>query len=154
MAVVFEERKGIDSKTGEVVAESVVVSRFRDDEPDYVKLYIDAWCAFKQVKSINTSFLYQLLPSTTYAGEGQYIFVNAALKRDIGQRLNWSAKTAVNRASGELTKLCSAGVLRKVENGKYQVNPELIGKGSWRDVRKLRATFNLEDGSVSHAYAV
>ena len=152
MAIIFEEQTKLNTGTGEVTAESTVIKRIRNDEPDFVKLYINAWCEFKQVKGINTAFLLHLLPSMTYANNGQFIFTNAALKRQIAEELNWSIKTACNRGATELKKLCNAGILKKIENGKYQVNPELIGKGEWKDIRKLRATFNLENGEVTHFY--
>ena len=152
MTTVIEEKTTADAISGEVTKEIVSVNKFRSEEPDYVKLYIKAWCEFKEIKGINTAFLYQLLPSMTYAQHGQIIYTNSAMKKNIAKCLKWSEKTACQRASLEIRKLCDAGILRKIQNGEYQVNPELIGKGEWKHIKLLRATFNLETGEVTHFY--
>lgn len=141
----------IDKDTGEVLStEERYINK--SAEPDYVKLYIDAWCAFKAVKGVNINFLYKLLPLMTYANDGQYIGATTFFRKMIAEELGWSEKSALNRFAQEIKKLCNAGVLKRVSSQTYQVNPELIGKGEWKDIKKLRATFNLETGEVSHSY--
>lgn len=152
MATLIEETEKVDLTTGKITTEQTIIKRVRADEPKYIKLYLNAWCDFKEIKGINIAFLYYLLPAMTYASEHQTIYTNSAMKKNIAKNLGWSEKTATQRASLEIRKLCKAGVLKKIQNGEYQVNPELIGKGDWKDIRKLRATFNLENGEVTHFY--
>lgn len=141
----------IDGATGEVLHQDVKCT-LRTLEPDYVKLYIKAWCDFKAVKGVNVSFLYTVLPYMTYANKGQYLSIPAFLKEEIGKELGWKETTIKNRFRDECAKLCKANVFKKVRYNVYQVNPELIGKGDWKDVQKLRATFNLSTGEVTHHY--
>lgn len=152
MATIFEEQTSLNTNTGEVTTESTVIKRIRNDEPDFVKLYINAWCIFKDIKGINTGFLYQLLPYMTYAHSKQLIIVNSYVKEEVARALNWSLNSYQPRFSKEISKLKKNNVFKEVGIGTYQVNPELIGKGDWKDIRKLRATFNLENGAVTHIY--
>ena len=150
--VIFEEKETVDRDTGEIIRESTTVSRIKSNEPDYVKLYIKAWCDFKEIKGINTSFLYQLLPYMTYATESQLLILSSYVKEEIAKTLGWSLNTYQQRFSRELKKLVKAGVISHIKTSTYQVNPELIGKGEWKDIRNLRATFNLSNGEVTHKY--
>ena len=125
---------------------------YKTEEPDYVKLYIEAWCVFKEIKGINNTLLYEILPYMSYAKNGQRIFLNSALKREIAEKLGWSDKTALARFGNEITKLCKAQILKRTGTSTYAVNPELIGKGHWSEIKALRATFNLETGKVSCEY--
>lgn len=132
----------VDADTGELLDERTTL-RKTESEPDYVKLYVRAWCDFKDIKGVNTSFLAHLLPYMTYAAKGQRIYLAPPLKREIASELGWSDKTALNRFNQELRKLVKCGVLTHIGESSYAVNPELVGKGSWADVKRLRATFEV-----------
>lgn len=142
MGVAATVERTVDSATGEVVSQAVTTVD-REAEPDYVKLYVRAWIEFKEIKGINSSLLAHLLPYVTYARQGQRIILSPILKREIAHELGWAEKTALQRFNNELRKLCAQGVLRNVGENTYAVNPELVGKGSWADIKLLRATFNV-----------
>lgn len=111
-------------------------------EPDYVKLYIGAWCEFKGVSGLRPTdkdVLVRLMRVMSYARDGQIIYVNASLKRDIAADLDVSL-SAINMA---ITRLTKTVVLKRIDTAKYQVNPELVGRGNWADIRRLRATFDV-----------
>lgn len=148
---VIENRTVINQETGLLLEQEREI-RYRTEEPDYVKLYLNAWCVFKEVKGVNIKLLYQILPFMTYSEDQQLICFTTYLKKEIARKLEWSEKSALNRFNQELRKMCSTKVLKKIDRDTYQVNPELIGRGSWKDILKLRATFNLETGSVTTAY--
>ena len=148
----FETTRKVDAD-GQVI-EQTSTERFRSDEPQYVKLYIDTWCLVKDIKGVNTHLLFLMLPHMSYAdtvdgdgdaaNAGQVINLNSYLRQSIGKRLGWAEKSVTRRFSNELKKLCDANVLRKICNNAYQVNPGLIGHGSWKDIRNLRyVTFDL-----------
>lgn len=147
----------VESATGEV--REIRTQQFNvipsSDEPQYVKLYVRAWCEFKGLEKLRPSdkdVLIRLLSIMTYAkmqnvidedgnvhdrGWGQLVYTNSELKRSIAAELGVK-ETTVNNALSHLTK---AEVIRRVGLGTYQVNPQLVGKGSWPDIKKLRATF-------------
>ena len=151
MSVTYFENRTIVDKDGNVIDSEREV-HYKSEEPNYVKFYIDAWCAFKDIKGVNTRFLYQLLPFMSYAADQQLICITAYIKRQISHILGWSEKSALNRFSQEIARLCQKKVLRRIDTNTYQVNPELIGKGPWKDIQRLRPMFNLETGEVVHFY--
>lgn len=142
MSIAAAIERTVDSDTGEVVSQAVTTID-REAEPDYVKLYVRAWCEFKEIKGVNTTFLAHLLPYMTYASRGQRIYLAPLMKREIASELGWAEKTALNRFNQELRKLVKQGVLKHDGTDAYTVNPELVGKGSWRDIKALRATFEV-----------
>lgn len=147
----------VSEETGEV--KEVTTQEFNvipsSDEPQYVKLYVRAWCEFKGLEHLKPSdknVLTRLLSVMTYAkarqvedehgnvleeGWGQLIYVNAALKRSVAGELNVKPATVSNA----LSHLVKYGILRRVDYGCYQVNPQLVGKGQWSEIKRLRATF-------------
>lgn len=148
----IEKTRDVRDETGEIIAETTSISTSRSypsDEPEFVKLYVKAWCAFKDVKSVNTAFLYELLPFMTFANDeqAQVIGLTPYYREKIGIKLGWSAgkdgRSLTKRFSNELNKLCKSGILAKLATNTYQVNPELVGKGYWSDIKALRATFNV-----------
>ena len=147
-----QEVEKVNYDTGEIIRESKMSRVSRSDEPDYIKFYVRAWCSFKDIKGVNMPFLMELLPLMTYANQGQMIYVNSALKRDIAKKLGWSERTPVERASNELRNLCNKGILKKIQTGAYQVNPELIGKGEWKDIKFMIGSLHVCDGSVTISY--
>jgi hypothetical protein len=86
----------------------------------------------------------------TYAGDdedefgGQIIIVNKYLKKLISKSCNLS----YIRVEQALTDFVRAGYFRRVDVGTYQVNPNFFGKGEWRDIEKIKATFNFNNGEV------
>lgn len=147
----IENRIVVDGESGEVVQQETQVT-FRTTEPDYVKLYIDAWCAFRDIKKVNSTFLYCILPYMTYAEEGQIIGLTSLAKRRIARKLEWKEQYALQNCAKELRKLCVAGILKKIDASNFIVNPDLIGKGEWKDIKNLRATFVLSTGEIQHKY--
>lgn len=137
----------VNYETGEVKTVEKQAT-IKSQEPDYVKLYVKAWCAFRDVRNVNMSLLTALLPYMSYAKDGQKIFLNSMLKREIAKELGWSEKTAIQRFDVELTRLKKANVVRPIGRGSYQINPELFGKGEWKDISKLVVSFHLSDGTI------
>ena len=39
-------------------------------------------------------------------------------------------------------------MFRRVSVGTYQVNPNIIGKGDWKDIKNIRATFDFGNRDV------
>lgn len=140
-----KERLVVDDQTGEVLEHTTDVSceTWIEPEPAYVKCYIEAWVAFKAVHGVNTKLICQLLPYINFANDQQRIILAPDIKREIAAKLGWSEKTALTRFSSEMGKLCRAGVLKAGGSGIWHANPELFGRGSWPDIRELRATFHV-----------
>ena len=136
---VFEEH--IITENGELVSSKTVYKT--QTEPEYVKLYIDCILTVKGLrKGLNPIFL-AFLPYMSYAdigdqGGGQVIFVNKAMKDIIAKKLNLGIDS-INKALSEFTKV---GMFKRLTVGTYQVNPNIVGKGEWKDIKNIRATFD------------
>lgn len=143
----IQKTEVMDNKTGELetteIKRNVSIVGHPSEEPNYVKLYLQAWCSFKQIKGINSGFLYEILQYMSYADKGQRIYLNSFAKKEIASSLGWSKKSALTRCNVEMKKLVDKNVLKKIARDVHAVNPELIGKGNWADVKKFRAVFNL-----------
>ena len=142
---IMEKQETKDLMTGEITesTERVYSTTRLPEEPKFIKLYLNAWCAFKDIKGVNNSFLFQCLQYMTYAAEQQVISFSPFIKKQIARNLNWSEKTALNRCNLEIRKLTKANIFKSLGDGAYQVNPQLVGKGYWKDIYKLQATFNV-----------
>ena len=118
-------------------------------EPDYIKLYIDCVFTMKGLrKGLNPIFL-AFIKHMTYAdieGEygGQIIYTNMALKKSIANQLGLGIDS-INKALSEFVK---AGIFKRVAVATYQVNPSIVGKGEWKDIKNIIATFDFADNSV------
>jgi len=136
---VFEEH--IITQEGEVVSSKTVYKA--QDEPDFVKLYIDCVFTVKGVKKGFNPIFVAFLEYMSYSDSnddfgGQLIFVNKAMKAAIAKKVGLSL-VSVNNA---ITDFVKKGLFKRVDVGTYQVNPNVVGRGKWSDIKNIRATFD------------
>lgn len=142
---VYDER--IVTQEGEVVSSKTVIKSI--SEPEYVKLYIDCLFTVKGLrKGLNPIFI-AFLRHMSYADVnarygGQLIYTNKALKMQIAEQLHLGIDS-INKALSEFVK---AGVFKRVAVGTYQVNPDIVGRGEWKDIKNIKATFDFAEKSV------
>ncbi len=75
---------------------------------------------------------------------GQIIYVNKAMKTAIATKVGLSI-VSVNNA---ITDFVKKGIFKRVDVGTYQVNPNIVGKGEWKDIKNIRATFDFANKEV------
>lgn len=135
----YEEH--IVTEDGEVIQSKTIYQT--KDEPEYVKLYIDCVFSLKGVrKRLNPIFI-AFLEYMSYADSdaeygGQLIFINKPMKLIIAKKLNLGIDS-INKAVSEFTK---HGLFKRITNGMYQVNPDIVGRGEWKDIKNIKATFD------------
>lgn len=138
----------VDLKTGEVLkSESLKEWSVPREEPDYIKLYLNAVLEFRDVSCSNTPTLMALMKYMSFADDengGQMIILNKYVKNRIADELGIKQDTLRKN----IEKLCFGRILRKIETNTYQVNPYLIGKGDWNSIKNLRASFDWENGFI------
>ena len=116
----------------------------KNQEPPFVKLYIGNALNFKNDMKINPVLL-AFLELTSYANTengGQRFSVNGEIKKEIAKRTGATVQT-VDRMIVTLTK---NNVMRRIQNGCYQFNPNLFGLGDWKTVQSSKAFYNGENG--------
>ena len=119
-------------------------------EPDFVKLYIDCICNFKGLRKGLSPIFIALLKYMTYADiedeyGGQVIAVNSYIKQQIAKSLGYTGIESINKA---LTDFVKAGLLKRIARGTFQVNPQIVGKGNWKDIKNIRATFDFNTKEI------
>lgn len=141
------ERTVVDHESGEILEQEFIYRR--GAEPPFIKLYLDCLCDFKGLSKSLNPILLEFLKYMTYANTsdpngGQIIYLNAALKRNIATA---TGKT-VKRIEQAITDFVKTGVFARIATGTYQVNAELFGKGDWKDIKNIRATFDFAKGTI------
>lgn len=132
---------------GELVSSKTVYKT--QTEPEFVKLYIDCVFVVKGVKKGFSSIFLAFLEHMSYADTndeygGQIIYVNKAMKMSIAKKVGLSI-VSVNNA---LTDFVKTGVFKRVDVGTYQVNPNIVGRGEWKDIKNIRATFDFANKDI------
>lgn len=132
----------------EVTAEIRQISNKRaSNEPDYIKLYkyVNTLFAFKGINTRLTPFIIEISNHMTYAKDGQIVNLNRVTKTTIAENLNVTTKR-IDQVIAELRK---CDILRKIQNGVYSVNPYIVARGSWADIRKLQMHFDYKTGEMT-----
>lgn len=139
--------ESIITQEGEVISSKTVYKT--QSEPDFIKLYIDCVFTVKGVrKGINPIFL-AFLEHMSYAdvndeNGGQIIYVNKAMKMSIAKKLGLGIDS-INKGLSELTK---HGLFKRIDVATYQVNPNIVGRGEWKDIKNIRATFDFGNKNI------
>jgi len=141
------EKIVLDKETGELQDYEFVTEAVVSREPDFVKLYLNTILTAKNLPITHNALLNELLLRMSYADveEGQIIYIVPYDRERIAIKLGLKADT-VKKTIIDFVK---TGILRKIANGKYQVNPHLFGKGEWNDIKRIRATFIFESPDIN-----
>ena len=135
----------VDRETGEVLKTQHTYTIPK--EPDYVKLYLDTLGTFTNNEGLDKSLndlLLETLKRMTYATEEQVVIMNSYIKKAIAEECGKSVK----RLEQALTIWVKEKIMIRVGRGVYKVNPYIFGKGDWREIYNIRATFDFANGTV------
>lgn len=118
-------------------------------EPNYVKVYLDTVLIFKDISKSLNPILFEFLKYMSYANihnstGGQITFVNKTMKEVIAK----SSNVTIKRVDQAITQFVKSDIFKRVGTGTYQVNPNIFGKGDWKDIKKIRATFDFNTGEI------
>lgn len=142
---VFEEH--VITDTGKIVSAKTVYNI--KTEPEYVKLYINCVLTLNGLRKGLSNIFLAFLPYMSYADAnsedgGQVIFINKAMKNIIAKKLNIGLES-INKAVSEFTK---TGLFKRLSVGMYQINPNIVGRGEWKDIKNIRATFDFASKEI------
>ncbi len=126
----LEDRTTTQDLNGNVHHHEKTTVSNKGNEPPYIKLFIDDIARIYRLPSERA--LIELLSLLNYENQ---IILNAAIKKKIAQRVGYKTVAVLNNY---LTSCVKSGVLRHVETGVYEPNPELFGRGSWNEIRERR----------------
>lgn len=120
-----------------------------NNEPNFVKLYLEDLGAFNGIQVSMSPVLNEFLKYSTYADPtqengGMILICNKALKEMVASTCNVS----LSRVDHCITEFVKKGYMTRIRTGLYQFNPFLFGKGDWKDISKIRTTYNCQTDKV------
>jgi hypothetical protein len=138
MAVTKLERidRTINALTGEVLEQrqKIIDLKPMEQEPDYVKLYIEDIGRMMGLQDGHRSILLYVAASVSYDG---MLSMTSYRKSRIASTLGCS-KRSIDNAISEFVR---QGILIRVARGEYELDPHLFAKGRWVDIRQRRLEF-------------
>lgn len=121
----------------ETVKENIVSIRKMEDEPAYVKMYIEDLGRILGIQDGHRKVLMLVAGSVDYEG---IVSLAIGRKARIAATLGCSIKS-VDNAIIEFTK---QGIIKRIGRGEYELDPNLFAKGAWRDIKERRQGFTLQ----------
>lgn len=147
---VYEETETtVDIETGEVTKVVNTTVKVQDKEPDFIKLYLDCVCSFNGLNKALSPILVAFCSYMTWADSEQskqLIWMNKLTKKGVADKLG----IGIDRVNKALREIVDADIFRKIEGvrGCYEVNPYIIAKGKWSDIKQLRANFDFVNKTI------
>jgi len=120
------------NNSGQILQDEIKTISF-DREPDYIKLYLDDLTSLYKLQKTQHNVLYALLPYLNYRSE---IVLTKVIKVNIAANIGVKPNTIEHT----LVELCKNEILIKKGINYYLANPFLFAKGSWKDIKQIRAT--------------
>lgn len=130
--VYTHETHAVNHETGEVIASSKETIIQFPAEPEYIKLYLDDINRIYELP--NDSILYEVMKRMDYDG---LINLSKYAKDLICKKLDLKPQTLANY----LQILKKKDIITAVGTGTFMPNPNLFGKGSWKDIYNRRKTY-------------
>lgn len=145
-----------DSTTGEIVRVIGQDNAFVGSEPNYIKIYTDCQLVFNHLDTALSPYIVAFGHYMTYANFDNPVFrctiqTTKVIRQAVAKSLGVSDRQ-VKRAIASLVK---AEVFIPIEQngqrirGVYFVNPWVMSKGEWKDIKQLRAQFEFVSGANS-----
>ena len=132
------EHISTDHETGEVTkVHAQNVSAF-EKEPRYVKIYLEDIGRLNGLKPTEQNVVNELVFNMGY---NNVVPSYKPVKQGIADKLGISL-SAVNSS---IQGLYEKGILIRKARGFYIMDPNLFGKGSWKDVSKIKMTIEYND---------
>ena len=137
----IREVNTINTESGEELkASRVEVSGF-EQEPPYVKIYLDDIGKLQGLNNSEQKILNELVFNMGYKN---VVPSYKPVKEMIASKLDIKYNT-VDKA---IKQLHSKGILIRKARGFYIMDPNLFGRGKWQDIKKIRMTIDYnQDGT-------
>ena len=135
----------IDPTTGEVLASNSVATKttqvVHKAEPSYIKVYIKDMLYMQDMPKALSDITLALARKASFADEGLRVALTPYIKDEICKECGYKNMRSLNN---DLSKLVKGRILKRLGVGTYQLNPHLFGKGEWKDIESIQATWNYD----------
>lgn len=145
-----------DSQTGKLIKDEHIVTGKADAEPDFIKLYLNTMMAFQGIKDIPTDILISMCRTLQgqFNNDGKtplYFRADKLAKTQMSKELDMS----IDSVNKYIKKMCNSGIIFKTDmRGIYVVNPWLIAKGKYSNIKNLQGHFDFSGGTWTVKYDV
>lgn len=144
-----------NNDTGET-ARVIVQDAYVGKEPDYIKIYTDCMLVVNKINPALSPFIVAFSRWMTYANFEQEAYrctvqTNEIVRQDVAKYVGVS-DARVKQAIKELIEaeiFIPLVIDGKKKRGIYFVNPWVVGKGEWKDIKQLRGQFEFVSGASS-----
>lgn len=151
--VVYEKNDTmIDVATGEILELRTEQKIKTTTEPDFIKIYYKAMLAVQGIEELSIDFVLALSSVITYSNDPNQpvFFYNNIANRNIIANYCINKKgqpISDNMVARHIITATKVGLLFKTDNrGIYEVNPCMIARGRWENIRGLQAKFDFVAG--------
>ena len=128
----------INEKTGEISMSEITNTFVVDKEPDFIKLYISDISRLNDLPKGMDPILLELIKGLGY---NNVIAAYKPIKLMICKQLGISM-SYLNKA---INTFYVKGIFIRLARGIYIADPELFGRGSWKDIKQLRLVIDYND---------
>lgn len=129
--------KYVDYNTGEVKAEETTQQYKAEQEPPYIKVYLENINYFMDMPCGLDKLLKGIFTMVTYADAVDPMCVDLSKhkKELLKDMIGWSSIQSVENGIQMLVK---SKLIYRVARNTYRLNPFFFGKGDWKNISKLR----------------
>lgn len=147
MKVYKHDTEIFNPDTGEITYDTKYSVTAVNNEEDYIKVYryLNTVFAFKGINKKLIPTLMEICNYMTFADKGQEVILIKQIKEKISEALG----LGVPEIDKHIRALKKADVLRPIGRAVYTVNPFIIGRGKWSDIKELRAQFDYNSGLIT-----
>lgn len=141
------EMEIFNPETGEIVHNTSYSITAVNNEEDYIKVYryLNTVFAFKGIEKKLIPTLMEICNYMTFADRGQEVILIKQIKEKISESLG----IGIPEIDKHIRALKKADVLRPTARSVYAVNPFIVGRGKWSDIKELRAQFDYNSGLMT-----
>lgn len=133
----------IKEESGEVLKSARVESSMLEKEPPYVKLYIYDIAKLNGLSPSEGDILNELVGNMGY---NNIVPSYKPVKEMMAKKL----KMKYGTLDAGIKKLYKKGILIRKARGLYVMSPDLFGRGTWNDIKKIRMVIDYNsDGTKS-----
>lgn len=141
------ELEVFDPQTGEITYDTKYSVSAVNNEEDYIKVYryLNTVFGFKGIERKLIPTLMEICNYMTFADKGQEVILIKPVKEKMSEALG----IGIPEIDKHIRALKKADVLRPTGRSIYAVNPFIIGRGKWSDIKELRAQFDYDSGLMT-----
>lgn len=146
-------RQTISTETGEILEDDTEKQTKIGKEPPFIKVYTDCMLVLNNIDTALSAPLIAFGNHMTFANDKSLAFrhvvrTDSLVRADVANRCGVSdvmVKKWIKKFVEAEIFIPIVDDQGKRKRGVYYVNPWVIGKGEWKDIKKLRGEFMLSD---------